>query len=359
LIPFFLRKRIDFSFDSDRFKIQTLLFIIILYISVFDFFVNRELYSTVRTIAPFVLAFFFSFVRADYKFLGQFRTSLYVVFFIDFFVNLISIFFNLNINGISVNYFDSYYHSLSGVFGHPYLSVTLSAVTFLYATLFKDKRMKVISVSALFIGSSLRSLLIIYPLIIVYFSLVKRIRVQFIFFALILGVSAIFLYVKHDSNLEEHKRCDLNVHTNKYYNCKDLNSSALRYFAWTYFFKSEILASSEKSYYIDRVENYSHLTPKIIKEKKIFESPYLQASHDYGAPLFFLYITLFSLWFFQNYRNYFKIVRSSFSKDIYASKIAITAIFIFDSFYGVFFFCVISSLTLFFILFYEPKNATS
>ena len=266
---------------------------------------------------------------------------------------------NLNVRLNPVNYFDSYYHSLIGIFGHPYLSVTLSCVTFLYATLFKEKRMQIFALSALFVGSSLRSLLLFYPISLVYVFLTKRIKPTLILVALLLGIFIVFQFVKYDSNLEQFKRCDLYIQTNQYVNCKDLNSSALRYYAWTRFFSSKLSFFPEERNINVREGDYSHLTLDVIKTERIFESPYLQAAFDYGLTLPFLYLLLFLFWFYKNHKNYIKIRRNSFSKNLYASKLAIVSLFLFDSFYGTFFFCVITSLTVFFILFYEPKNASS
>jgi len=358
-IPFLLKKRIFFSYSSEKFKIQALLFFIIFYIVSHDLIFLNVSYLTLKHISPFALGLFFSFVRVDMKFLVRLKKAIYIVFFIDISTNILSILLNLNVRLNPVNYFDSYYHSLIGIFGHPYLSVSLSCVTFLYATLFKEKQMQIFALSALFVGSSLRSLLLLYPICLVYVFLAKRIKPTLILAALILGILILFQFIKHDSNAELIKRCDLNILTNQYSNCKALNSSALRYYAWSSFLTSDLSFFPEKRNVIKRGADYSHLTLELIKNEKLFESPYLQAAYDYGFPLSFLYFLLFLFWFYQNHKNYIRIRRNSFSKNLYAAKIVITSLFFFDSFYGVFFFCVITSLTVFFILFFEPKNATS
>lgn len=357
-IPFLLKKRIFISYNSEKFKIQALLFFIIVYIVSCDFILQQVTYLTIKNISPFSLAFFFSFVRVDMKFLVSLKKVIYIIFFIDFSSNILSIFLNLNVRLNPVNYFDSYYHSLIGIFGHPYLSVTLSCVTFLYATLFNERRMQIFALSALFVGSSHRSLLFFYPISLVYVFLAKRIKPTLILVALLFGIFSIFQFVKYDSNLEQYKRCDLYIQTNQYVNCKDLNSSALRYYAWTNFFSSKLSFFPEERN-IKREGEYSHLSLDVIKNDRISESPYLQAATDYGLPLPFLYLLLFLFWFYKNHKNYIKIRRNSFSKNLYASKLVIISLFFFDSFYGTFFFCVITSLTVFFILFYEPKKATS
>jgi hypothetical protein len=356
VIPFLFRERIVVSFNFEKFIIQALLLSIIIYITTFDLTRSGHYFSTLKNISPFCLALFFSFIQIDYKNLFEYKKCIYLIFLIDFFTNITSIILNINVKLTPVNYFDSPYHSLLGIFGHPYLSVTLSAVALLYATLFNDKKMQILSIFALVVGSTLRSLLLLYPIIIIYFLLARRIRVAYILFAIFFGIILIFQYVRNDSNLEESKRCDLNIHSNKYYNCKQLNSSALRYYAWTYFFESQAYNNSKQKFLKDQEHEFSSLTPETIKEKRIFESPYLQTISDYGFPLFFLNITLFLVWFLHSYFKYIKISRNSFSKNLYASKVTIAGLFIFDSFYGVFFSCIISSLTVFYILFFETKD---
>jgi hypothetical protein len=258
LIPFFLkllialpllfRKRILVSFTFEKFIIQALLLSIILYIIIYDLFRSQHYFSSLKNISPFCLALFFSFIQIDHKNLVEYKRCIYLIFLIDFFTNITSIIFNINIKLTPVNYFDSAYHSLLGIFGHPYLSVTLSAVALLYATLFNDKKMQILSIFALFVGSSLRSILLLYPIGVIYFLLARRIRVTYILFAIFFGLTLAFQYVKNDSNLEEIKRCDLNIHTNKYYNCEQLNSSALRYYAWTQFFESKAYNNSKQKF---------------------------------------------------------------------------------------------------------------
>lgn len=355
-LPFLFRKRILFSFTFEKFIIQALLLSIIIYITICDLIRSGLYFSVLKNISPFCLALFFSFIQIDHKNLVEYKRCIYLIFLIDFFTNITSIIFNINVKLTPVNYFDSPYHSLIGIFGHPYLSVTLSAVALLYATLFSDKKMQILSVFALFVGSSLRSLLLLYPIFIIYFLLARRVRVTYILFAIFFGIILAFQYVKNDSNLEEIKRCDLNIHTNKYYNCTHFNSSALRYYAWTNFFDSKAYDNSKKEFIKNQEEEFILLTPEILKEKRIYESFYLQIIGDYGFPLFILVIILFFFLFLQSYFKYIKIRSNSFSKNLYASKVTIAGLFLFDSFYGVFFTCVITSLTVFYILFFEKKD---
>lgn len=356
VIPLLFKKRILVSFNPQKFIIQALLLSIIIYISIYDLIHSQQYFSILKTISPFCLALFFSFIQIDYKNFVEYKRCIYLVFLIDFFTNIISIIININVKLYPVNYFDSSYHSLIGIFGHPYLSVTLSAVALLYATLFNDKKMQILSIFALFVGSTLRSLLLLYPICMIYFLLARQIRVTYILLAIFFGIILVFQYVRNDSNLEEIKRCDLNIHTNQYYNCKLLNSSAHRYYAWNYFFESRAYNKSEQKFTKSRDGEFISLNPEIIREKRIFESFYLQIVSDYGFTLLFLIITLYLFWFFQSYFKYIKIRRNSFGKNLYATKVAITGLFIFDSFYGVFFSCVITSLTVFYILFFETKD---
>jgi hypothetical protein len=360
VLPFLLRKRFSILYSLENFKIQALLFCIIFYVVCCDFIFSNASYLTIQHISPFMIALFISFVRIDMKFLAQLKKAIYIVFFVDFSTNILSILINLNLHLDTVNYFDSYYHSLVGIFGHPYLSVTLSCVTLLYAILFKERRMQIFALSALLVGSTFRSLLFLYPIILVYVFLARRINSALILVALLLGVLTIFQFVKTNSNLEEFKRCDvLDIHTNLYTKCAALNSSALRYYAWTSFLQSDLSFFSNKDNVLKNRDNYFTLTLELIEKERIFESPYLQAAFDYGILYSCLHLLLFLFLFYQNYKKYIKIRTNSFSKNLYSTKVIIASLFFFDSFYGTFFFCIISSLTIFFILFYDPKNVSS
>ena len=359
-LPFLLRKRISILYSLENFKIQALLFCIIFYVVCCDFIFFNASYLTIKRISPFLIALFISFVRIDMKFLAQLKRAIYIVFFVDFSTNILSILINLNIHLDTVNYFNSYYHSLVGIFDHPYLSVTLSCVTLLYAILFKERRMQIFALSALLVGSTFRSLLFLYPIILVYVFLARRINSALILVALLFGVLTTFQIVKTSSNLEESKRCDtLDIHTNLYSKCASLNSSALRYYAWTSSSLSDFSFFPKKENVLKNRVNYPNLTLELIEKEKILESPYLQAAFDYGILYSFLHLSLFLFLFYHNYKKYLKVRINSFSKNLYSTKVIIASLFLFDSFYGTFFFCIISSLTIFFILFYDPKNVTS
>jgi len=356
LLPLIFRKQISFSLNSSRNIIQAVLLIIICYIFVSDLNHLKLSYITIQKISPFCIAFFYSFVKIDYKYLFKFKEAVYIIFYIDFFVNVISIVLHLNIRFDPINYFDSFYHSLIGIFGHPYLSVYLSIIAFLFSYLFNDRRVKILAITSLFIVSSLRSFLVLFPIIVVFIFLARRLKLSSILLTLLLGIILVVQFVKFDSNADQSKRCKIhNIHTNQYSQCDALNSSALRYFAWNYFF-DEIGQRNENSHIKKSDYDVKQLTIENIKSLKQFESGYLQAIYDYGLPLFIFYMLYFLSLMSQSYAKYFTIKNNLFGKRLYATKLAIASLFFFDTFYGVFFFCILTSLTVHLILFFESQS---
>lgn len=352
-VPLLLRKKININYDQDRIKIQIILFLLILYLFVYDIIFKQLNYHSLLTLTPFFFLLFSSFLKINTVFLSKIRRCVYIIFFLDFSANILSVFLNLDIYGEPVFYFKSAYHSLKGIFGHPYISVALGAITFLYASLFKDKRMMCLSLLGLFLSSSLRSLLLLFPILVSSYILSKAYRFLFIPLVLILGMVLILQFVKLDSNGALIDHCKLNIHNNSYYDCKSLNSSALRSYAWTSF------AKAFPQIYLT---GYGHREARVafqefsydkVDRDKIFESPYFQYTFDYGIPFSILLVSLFLLWMHNSYNNYFKSNRNTFKKRLHATKLAISSLFFFDSFYGTFFFSIVSYTTLQFILFLE------
>ncbi len=357
-LPFLLRKRLNFSYINNHIKIQAILFFLIVYILTYEVVKFSDLpYRTIQSVTPFVIFLFLSFIKYDFDFLVKIKNCVYTIFYIDLFVNVISVLINTNLNRDQINYFDSFYHSLSGFYNHPYLCASISLVTFLYAFLFKDKRMQIFAICNLFFVSSLRSTLLIYPVIIAYIALSNRYRFLTLLVSLFIGFILIFQYVKYDSNEAYSDRCKFEIHTSQYGNCEVLNSSALRLHAWKFFFQTFSQINILGNLSNPTRKNYTNLTPKIIEEKKIFESPYFQYTYDYGFIFSFFLIYLFLHLMHVNYKNAISKIHNSFKKNLYTTKLFICCIYFFDTFYGVFFFTPISLLTLPFILyFYDNKK---
>ena len=356
-LPFFLRNRLNFSYINNHIKIQVLLFFLVVYILTYEIVKFSDLtYRTIQSVTPFVIFLFLSFIKCDFDFLVKIKNCVYSIFYLDLFVNVISVLININVNREQINYFDSFYHSLSGFYGHPYLCVSISIVTFLYAFLFKDKRMQIFAICNLFFVSTLRSALLIYPIIIAYKVLSKKYKFSTLLASLFIGFILIFQYVKYDSNIAYIDRCKLDIQTSKYGYCENLNSSALRLYAWESFFKTFLQINILGNLSNPIRKDYTSLTPKIIAEKKIFESPYFQYTYDYGFIFSFFLIYLFLHLMHVNYKNAINEIPNLFKKNLYTTKLFICCIYFFDTFYGVFFFTPISLLTLPFILFYYDNE---
>ncbi len=357
LLPFLLRRRISFINNQNLITIRVVLIFLIAYITSYHL-INFSAINlfTLQCIAPFSIFLLFSFIQYDLSFLRKFRNCVYIVFYLDLITNIISVLFDINIHLEQVNYFNSLYHSLVGLYGHPYISISISIVTFFYATLFKDKKIQLLSFGSLFFVSSLRSLLFLYPIIIAYRALSKGNKFSTLITSLFFGFILIFFYVKYDSNYAEAERCKILIQTNTYGFCENMNSSSLRLYAWSSFLREfpdfHILGSLTRNYNHDRAT----LTPQIIEEDKIFESPYFQYIHDYGFIFFFAHIYLFLYMINVNQRKYSMYNQNSFNKRLFEVKTYISSLYFFDSFYGVFFYTPISLLTMSLILFFKEDE---
>ena len=230
--PIFLIKILKFKLVKKPFtRLQICNLLFITYILLHDFYFERFTLSTLRNVAPFVLFFIFSLLNYDSVALKKIKDLLYVIFFINLFFNIAQILTNSNFKGDEINYFSNFYHSLGGIYGHPYLSLTLSLATFIFAYHFRNKKILIASILSMIITSSYRSVLSIFPLLVGYYFLGKKFKLYQIIFILFLGIFLVFTFVNLDSNYEEYKRCSLNIHTQEYYLCAGYNSSALRIFA--------------------------------------------------------------------------------------------------------------------------------
>jgi hypothetical protein len=350
--PIFLVKILKFKLVKKPFtRFQVYYLLLITYISLHDYYFSRISFESILVVTPFILLFIFSFLSYDLSALKKIKNLLYTVFYFNFFANISQILINNNFKGDEINYFSSFYHSLGGIYGHPYLSATLSVITFAFAYLFHDKKMLIVSILSLFVSSSLRSILFLFPIFVAYYFLRQRFRLYQILSIIFFGTFLVFILVKFDSNYEPYKRCSLDIHTQKYYQCKGYNSSALRFYAWKTFsenFSSFYIYGNEEKkvqYKSQAIGNY--LDPEKIYILKIFESPYLQFIADYGLGFFIIFSCMLINLTAVNYKKYILSGSSADHKRKYIFNFSICCLTIFDCFYGTFFFCSLTWLTIF------------
>ena len=357
--PFFLVKILKFKIVKKPFtSFQVCNLLLIFLLLLHDYYFQRFSFESISAVVPFIFLFIFSFLSYDLFALKKIKNLLYSVFYFNFFANIGQILFNSNFQGDEVNYFSSIYHSMGGIYGHPYLSVTLSLVTLFYAYRFQDKRMLIFSILSLFVSSSLRSVLSFFPIFVAYYFLRQSFRLYQILSIIFFGIFLVFALVKIDSNYEEYKRCSLNIHTQKYYQCTKYNSSALRIYAWKSFSENfssfYIYGNREQKEQFKSPNIEDNLSPEKIKAFNIFESPYLQLIANYGISVFFIFSYLILYLTAFNYKKYNISGISAAHKRKYILNFSICCLIIFDSFYGVFFFCSITWLTIFPLITHDP-----
>lgn len=350
--PIFVVKILKFKLVKKPFtRLQVCNLLLIAYILLHDYYFLRFSFETIRAASPFVLFFIFSFLSYNLLALKKIKNLLYAVFYVNFLAIGIQILFNTNFKGEEINYFSSAYHSLGGIYGHPYLSVTLSLVTLAFAYLFQDKRMLIVSIVSLIISSTFRSVLSLFPIFVAYYLLRQGFKLYQILSTLVLGIFVVLTLIIFDSNYEEYKRCSLDIHTQKYNQCTVYNSSALRIFAWKSFIDNSsdfyIYGNTEKKEKFKTLNIGANLDPKEIDQFKIFESPYLQLIANYGLVALIIYSCMILYLIAINYKKCNIRGLSAAHKRKYTLNFVTCCLVLFDSFYGVFFFCSISWLAIF------------